>query len=213
MQERQLGDMNKQLKIKVSLELSSLQTEGQGLGPLPCSWNPTNASTGNTSFSVHPSQPNPMDCDNETVLQIGYMFKCLIHLVFISNSKIVIFLNVYIVANEFLRQIQDPGALRTHTNDSKGCLSEVRTEAKLSLRSLNSSTHPTSAKKIPSDRLSGSTHFTSTRKILEARTDGNKVCPSEVQKEGSVVPRKSKPTLMKARDVPLKSEWKQGCPS
>ncbi|KAL7233437.1 hypothetical protein ACSBR1_017122 [Camellia fascicularis] len=70
--ERQLGDMNKQLKIKVSLELSSLQTEGQGLGPLPCSWNPTNASTGNTSFSVHPSQPNPMDCDNETVLQIGY---------------------------------------------------------------------------------------------------------------------------------------------
>ncbi|CAL5331501.1 unnamed protein product [Camellia sinensis] len=70
--ERQLGDMNKQLKIKVSLELSSLQTEGQGLGPLPCSWNPTNASTGNTSFSVHPSQPNPMDCDNETVLQIGW---------------------------------------------------------------------------------------------------------------------------------------------
>ncbi|KAL7233284.1 hypothetical protein ACSBR1_017002 [Camellia fascicularis] len=69
--ERQLGDMNKQLKIKVSLELSSLQTEGQGLGPLPCSWNLTNASTGNTSFSVHPSQPNPMDCDNETVLQIG----------------------------------------------------------------------------------------------------------------------------------------------
>ncbi|KAA8515972.1 hypothetical protein F0562_019151 [Nyssa sinensis] len=36
--ERQLGDMNKQLKIKVSLELSSLEAEGQGLRALPCFW-------------------------------------------------------------------------------------------------------------------------------------------------------------------------------
>ncbi|XP_058225024.1 agamous-like MADS-box protein MADS3 [Rhododendron vialii] len=73
--ERQLGDMNEQLKMKVSLELSSLQAEGQGLRPLPFPWNSANASAGNTSFALHPCQSNPMDCDNnEPVLQIGYQY-------------------------------------------------------------------------------------------------------------------------------------------
>ncbi|KAI8545244.1 hypothetical protein RHMOL_Rhmol07G0026000 [Rhododendron molle] len=73
--ERQLGDMNEQLKMKVSLELSSLQAEGQGLRPLSFPWNSANASAGNTSFALHPCQSNPMDCDNnEPVLQIGYQY-------------------------------------------------------------------------------------------------------------------------------------------
>nr|AQM52295.1 AGL6 [Monotropa hypopitys] len=73
--ERQLGDMNEQLKMKVSLELSSLHSEGQGLRPLPFQWNSTNSSPGNTSFALHPSQSNPMGChNNEPVLQIGYHY-------------------------------------------------------------------------------------------------------------------------------------------
>ncbi|KAM7472138.1 hypothetical protein LguiA_010321 [Lonicera macranthoides] len=76
--ERHLGDMNKQLKMKVSLELSSLEAgEGQGLRGFQCPWNST-SSPGNTSFPMHPSLPppphsNPMDCHpDEPVLQIGY---------------------------------------------------------------------------------------------------------------------------------------------
>lgn len=75
--ERHLGDMNEQLKMKVSLELSSLQlAEGQGLRPIPFQWNSANASAGqNTIFALHPSQSNPMDChNNEPVLQIGYQY-------------------------------------------------------------------------------------------------------------------------------------------
>ncbi|PSS13988.1 MADS-box transcription factor [Actinidia chinensis var. chinensis] len=71
--ERHLGDMNEQLKMKVSLELSLLQAEGQGFTTLPCSWNTTTASAGNSSFTLQP-QPNSMDCDNEPILQIGYHF-------------------------------------------------------------------------------------------------------------------------------------------
>ncbi|XP_059637616.1 agamous-like MADS-box protein MADS3 [Cornus florida] len=69
--ERHLGDMNKQLKTRVSLELTPLEAEGQGLRALPCSWN-SNASAGTSCFLVHPSQSNPMDCEPEPVLQIGY---------------------------------------------------------------------------------------------------------------------------------------------
>ncbi|XAR63134.1 hypothetical protein NMG60_11022968 [Bertholletia excelsa] len=70
--ERQLGNINKQLKIKVSLEsccIFQLQAEEQGL--LPDLWNST-ASTTNNSFGVHLPLSNPMDCENETNLQIGY---------------------------------------------------------------------------------------------------------------------------------------------
>ncbi|XP_009588019.1 agamous-like MADS-box protein MADS3 [Nicotiana tomentosiformis] len=69
--ERQLGDVNKQLKIKVSLELSSLEAEGQGLRPLPFPWT-CNASAGSSSFAVHPSQSNHMECEPDPALQIGY---------------------------------------------------------------------------------------------------------------------------------------------
>ncbi|XAR54107.1 hypothetical protein NMG60_11029116 [Bertholletia excelsa] len=60
--ERHLGDMNKQLKLK-------LQAEGQSLRTLPFSWNSA-ASAGNSSFAVHFPHSAPMDCD-EPVLQIG----------------------------------------------------------------------------------------------------------------------------------------------
>nr|BAO74163.1 MADS-box transcription factor SEP3.1 [Torenia fournieri] len=73
--ERQLGDMNKQLKIKVSLEISSLEAEGQSMRALSCPWNINGASAGSTSnFPVQlpPSNNNLMDIDAEPVLQIGY---------------------------------------------------------------------------------------------------------------------------------------------
>ncbi|KAJ9680836.1 hypothetical protein PVL29_019985 [Vitis rotundifolia] len=63
--ERQLGDLNKQLKLK-------LEAEGQSLKAIQGSWNPNTATAGNSSFPVHPSQSNPMDCEPEPVLQIGY---------------------------------------------------------------------------------------------------------------------------------------------
>ncbi|KAL3517059.1 hypothetical protein ACH5RR_023961 [Cinchona calisaya] len=70
--ERQLGDMNKQLKIKVSLEMSSLEAEGQGHRALPSPWNSCGL-TGNSLFPMHiDSQPNAMECDAEPVLHIGY---------------------------------------------------------------------------------------------------------------------------------------------
>ncbi|CAI9765205.1 unnamed protein product [Fraxinus pennsylvanica] len=67
--ERQLGDMNKQLKMRVSLELSSHETEGQGLRGFPCQWNAA-ASAGNSTFMVQPGS-NPMEFP-EPVLQMGY---------------------------------------------------------------------------------------------------------------------------------------------
>nr|AAO22987.1 MADS-box transcription factor CDM104 [Chrysanthemum x morifolium] len=68
--ERELGDMNKHLKIKVSHELSTFETEGQGYRThqLPCPWNSSN----NNTFLMHPSQSNPMGCQQEQpILQIG----------------------------------------------------------------------------------------------------------------------------------------------
>ncbi|XP_051121723.1 agamous-like MADS-box protein MADS3 [Andrographis paniculata] len=81
--ERQLGDMNKQLKIKVSLEMSTIEAEGQAaaLRGLPCPWNSAAmaaTSVGNSSsFPLQVSPPpsnNPMDNieTDQPVLQIGY---------------------------------------------------------------------------------------------------------------------------------------------
>ncbi|KAK6142864.1 hypothetical protein DH2020_023212 [Rehmannia glutinosa] len=69
--ERELGDMNKQLKIKVSQEMSSLDTEGQGLRPFPCQWNPGSSSE-TSSYPVHIQPSNPMEIQPEPFLQIGY---------------------------------------------------------------------------------------------------------------------------------------------
>ncbi|KAH7577823.1 hypothetical protein ACOSP7_001122 [Xanthoceras sorbifolium] len=62
--ERQLGDLNKQLKIK-------LETEGQSLKAIHGLWG-SSAASGNGNFPVHPSHDSPMNCEAEPVLQIGY---------------------------------------------------------------------------------------------------------------------------------------------
>ncbi|KAK6162421.1 hypothetical protein DH2020_002262 [Rehmannia glutinosa] len=62
--ERQLGDMNKQLKIRVSLEMSTLEAEGQGLKGHPCPWN--------GGFPLQVPASNPMEIEPEPVRQIGY---------------------------------------------------------------------------------------------------------------------------------------------
>ncbi|KAJ7962273.1 AGL6-like MADS box transcription factor [Quillaja saponaria] len=62
--ERLLGDLNKQLKVK-------LDAEGHTLKAFESLWN-ANAAAGSTSFSMHLSQPNSIECQPEPVLQIGY---------------------------------------------------------------------------------------------------------------------------------------------
>ncbi|KAK9015877.1 hypothetical protein V6N11_006967 [Hibiscus sabdariffa] len=61
-QERQLGDINSQLKKK-------LEEEGQNQKAMEGLWS-CGAATEN--FPLHPSQSHPMECDLEPVLQIGY---------------------------------------------------------------------------------------------------------------------------------------------
>ncbi|KAL8541272.1 hypothetical protein ACS0TY_002494 [Phlomoides rotata] len=71
--ERELGDMNKQLKIKISLEMSSnlqLEAEGQGLRALPFAWNPNSTET--SGFPVQIQASHPMEIEPEPFLQIGY---------------------------------------------------------------------------------------------------------------------------------------------
>ncbi|XP_075478409.1 agamous-like MADS-box protein MADS3 isoform X1 [Primulina tabacum] len=69
--ERQLGDMNKQLKIKVSLEMSSYEAEGQSsLRTLPFPWN-AGALAGTNNYLVQQAS-QPMDMKREPVLEIGY---------------------------------------------------------------------------------------------------------------------------------------------
>ncbi|KAK1560842.1 hypothetical protein Q3G72_031431 [Acer saccharum] len=60
--ERHLGDLNKQLKIK-------LETEGQSLKAIQGFWG---SAAGNSNFHVHPSHDNSMNCEAGPVLQIGY---------------------------------------------------------------------------------------------------------------------------------------------
>ncbi|XP_019231786.1 PREDICTED: uncharacterized protein LOC109212591 [Nicotiana attenuata] len=49
---------------------SQLEAEGQGIRALPFPWT-CNASAGSSSFVVHPSQPNHMECEPDPVFQIG----------------------------------------------------------------------------------------------------------------------------------------------
>lgn len=74
-QERQLGDMNKHLRIKVSMEISSQQFDpvGQGFSALGCHWNPGQEAGGCSLFPLHASHSNGMECEPaEPILQIGY---------------------------------------------------------------------------------------------------------------------------------------------
>ncbi|KAB1200895.1 Agamous-like MADS-box protein AGL6 [Morella rubra] len=62
--ERNLGDLNQQLKIK-------LEAEGYTLNALQNLW-ASGSAAGNSSFQGHPSQTNPVECQPEPVLQMGY---------------------------------------------------------------------------------------------------------------------------------------------
>ncbi|KAL7083283.1 hypothetical protein ACP275_14G151400 [Erythranthe tilingii] len=70
--ERELGDMNKQLKIKVSMEMSSIEAEGQSLRAFPCSWNIQGSTSETISFPLQIQSSNPMEIEPEPFLQIGY---------------------------------------------------------------------------------------------------------------------------------------------
>ncbi|XP_027192390.1 agamous-like MADS-box protein MADS3 isoform X2 [Cicer arietinum] len=60
--ERHLGDMNKQLRLKL---------EGEGFNLKAMEWSSTSAA-GNTNFTFQQPQTNPMDMQAEPFLQIGY---------------------------------------------------------------------------------------------------------------------------------------------
>ncbi|XP_028963662.1 agamous-like MADS-box protein MADS3 [Malus sylvestris] len=62
--ERHLGDLNKQLRVK-------LEAEGQNLNVIQNMWS-SDAAAGSSNFSLHSSQTNPMDCTPEPVIQMGY---------------------------------------------------------------------------------------------------------------------------------------------
>ncbi|KAI4356857.1 hypothetical protein L6164_000844 [Bauhinia variegata] len=64
--ERHLGDVNKQLRLK-------LESEGFNLKTIESLWGSSSAAPGNTSFLMHSSQINPMECQADpNFLQIGY---------------------------------------------------------------------------------------------------------------------------------------------
>ncbi|KAK9910658.1 hypothetical protein M0R45_034612 [Rubus argutus] len=62
--ERQLGDLNVQLRVK-------LQKEGENLKAIQDFWSSNNAAAGNSNF-LHSSQASHMDPPPEPILQIGY---------------------------------------------------------------------------------------------------------------------------------------------
>ncbi|KAL6570369.1 Agamous-like MADS-box protein mads3 [Orobanche minor] len=68
--ERQLGDLNKQLKLKLQIE-----AEGQSMTTIQqemWKWNSGITTDGNTNFTLHPTQSHhSLDCDPGPVLQIG----------------------------------------------------------------------------------------------------------------------------------------------
>ncbi|OIW04787.1 hypothetical protein TanjilG_11089 [Lupinus angustifolius] len=62
--ERHLGDMNKLLRLK-------LEAEGYNFKAMENLWSSTSG-VGNDSFPFQPSETNPMECQPEPFLQIGY---------------------------------------------------------------------------------------------------------------------------------------------
>ncbi|KAM7261068.1 hypothetical protein ACFE04_026543 [Oxalis oulophora] len=68
--ERQLGDFNKQLKMKTE----QLETEGQGFKAFQAFWSSAPAAIGSSNYlGQQQPQPNEMECDHAgPVLQIGY---------------------------------------------------------------------------------------------------------------------------------------------
>lgn len=65
--ERELGDLNKKLKFQ-------LEAEGLNLKAIQGLWTSNSDAAGTSSFHVHQSQPSPLECEPEPVLQIGYQY-------------------------------------------------------------------------------------------------------------------------------------------
>ncbi|XP_056174070.1 agamous-like MADS-box protein MADS3 isoform X2 [Syzygium oleosum] len=65
--ERQLGDLNKKLKFQ-------LEAEGLNLKAIQGLWTSNSDAAGTSSFHVHHSQPNPLECEPEPILQIGHQY-------------------------------------------------------------------------------------------------------------------------------------------
>ncbi|XP_030511463.2 agamous-like MADS-box protein MADS3 [Rhodamnia argentea] len=65
--ERELGDLNKKLKFQ-------LEAEGLNLKAIQGLWTSNPDAAGTSSFHVHHSQPNSLECEPEPVLQIGYQY-------------------------------------------------------------------------------------------------------------------------------------------
>ncbi|XP_044501429.1 agamous-like MADS-box protein MADS3 [Mangifera indica] len=63
--ERELGDINKQLKMK-------LETERLNLKAIQDLWGSSAAAAGTTNFPLHPSHESTINCEPEPTLQIGY---------------------------------------------------------------------------------------------------------------------------------------------
>ncbi|GAU27909.1 hypothetical protein TSUD_160040 [Trifolium subterraneum] len=65
--ELHLGEINKQIRFK-------LESDGFNLKAYESMWNSTNSTTvaGGGNFPFQPSETNPMDCQAEPFLQIGY---------------------------------------------------------------------------------------------------------------------------------------------
>ncbi|XP_042066043.1 agamous-like MADS-box protein MADS3 [Salvia splendens] len=71
--ERQIGDMNKQLKIRVSLEMSSVEAEDQQrTGALSLPWNEGGDAATSAGTSGFPLLATPPEVEPEPILQIGY---------------------------------------------------------------------------------------------------------------------------------------------
>ncbi|CAL5364827.1 unnamed protein product [Camellia sinensis] len=106
-------------------------------------------------------------------------------------------------ANEFLIEIHDLRALGTCTNESKGCSSEVRTEARLSLGSPKVA-HTLLWQERFLWKITESTKLALTEiKIVSQKSEQKQGCPSEVRAETRLSLRS--PSRNKA--VPRKSEW------
>ena len=111
-------------------------------------------------------------------------------------------------ANEFLIKIHDLGALGTRTNESKGCSSEVWTEARLSLGSPKVA-HTLLWQERFLWKITESTKLAPTVvKIVSQKFEWKQGCPPEVRAETRLsLGRLSLRSPSRNKSVSRKSEW------
>ncbi|CAL5403780.1 unnamed protein product [Camellia sinensis] len=140
-------------------------------------------------------------------LNMWESLSCMIH-AWVPRAKTTFFKkgsisSVTFEANEFLIEIHDLGALGTRTNESKGCSSEVRTEARLSLGSPKVA-HTLFWQERFLWKITESTKLAPTEiKIVSQKSEQKQGYSSEVRAKTRLSLRS--PSRNKA--VPRKSEW------